>query len=45
MLDSSITCRIAVGPHQVRKVFAMQTLPGCEEPFDHGVGKLAGFSL
>ena len=26
-------------------MFTLQTLPGCEEPFDHGVGKLAGFSL
>ena len=23
----------------------LQTLPGCEEPFDAGVGKVAGFSL
>ena len=45
LLGSSITYRIAVGPHQGRKVFTLQTLPGCEEPFDHGVGKLAGFSL
>lgn len=36
---------IAVGPHQGRKVFTLQTLPGCEEPFDHRVGTLAGFSL
>jgi len=26
-------------------VITLQALPGCEEPFDHGVGKLAGFSL
>jgi hypothetical protein len=39
-LGSSITYRIAVGPHQGRKVFTLQTLPGCEEPFDH-LGKLA----
>jgi len=29
----SITYRIAVGPHQGRKVFISQTLPGTEEPF------------
>jgi hypothetical protein len=45
ILGSSITYRIAVGPQQGRKVFTLQTLPACEEPFDHGVGKVAGFSL
>jgi len=45
LLDSSITSRIAVGPQQGRKVFTLQTLPACEEPFDAGVGKVAGFSL
>ena len=45
LLGSSITYRIAVGPQQGRKVFTLQTLPGCEEPFDAGVGKVAGFSL
>jgi hypothetical protein len=39
------TYRIAVGPQQGRKVFTLQTLPACEEPFDTGVGKVAGFSL
>ena len=43
LLGSSITCRIAVGPQQGRKVFTLQTLPGCDEPFDGGVGKVAGF--
>ena len=28
-----------------RKVFTLQTLPRCGEPFDDGVGKVAGFSL
>ncbi len=42
---SSITYRIAVGPQQGRKVFTLQTLPACDEPFDDGVGKVAGFSL
>lgn len=23
----------------------LHTLPACDEPFDHGVGKMAGFSL
>ncbi|EAR22694.1 putative transposase [Nitrococcus mobilis Nb-231] len=45
LLGSSITYRIAVGPQQGRKVFTLQTLPACEEPFDAGVGKVAGFSL
>jgi hypothetical protein len=41
LLGSSITYRIAAGPHQGRKVFTLQTLPGCEEPLDHRVGTLA----
>lgn len=45
LLGSSITYRIAVGPQQGRKVFTLQTLPACDEPFDEGVGKVAGFSL
>lgn len=45
LLGSSITCRIAVGPQQGRKVFTLPTLPACDEPFDNGVGKVAGFSL
>jgi len=39
----SITYRIAVGPHQGRKVFTLQTLPCSEEPF--GTDQVAGFSL
>jgi ribosomal protein S27E len=39
----SITYRIAVGPHQGRKVFTLQTLPGTEEPFI--ADAVAGFSL
>ena len=42
---ASITYRIALGPHQGRKVFTLQSLPGCEEPLDQGLGKVAGFSL
>jgi hypothetical protein len=45
LLGSSITYRIAVGPQQGRKVFTLQTLPACDEPFDDGIGKVAGFSL
>jgi len=45
LLGASITYRIAVGPHQGRKVFTLQTLPGCEEPFEGGAGQVAGFSL
>jgi hypothetical protein len=45
LLGSSITYRIAVGPQQGRKVFTLQTLPACDEAFDDGVGKVAGFSL
>jgi hypothetical protein len=37
--------RIAVGPQQGRKVFTLQTLPACDEPFADGVGKVAGFYL
>ena len=45
LLGHSITYRIAVGPHQGRKVFTLQTMPSCNEPFDDSVGKVAGFSL
>ncbi len=45
LLGSSITYRIAVGPQQGRKVFTLQSLPACDEPFDDGVGQVAGFSL
>ena len=45
LLGSSITYRIAVGPHQGRKVYTLQMLPGCTEPFDAGLGKVTGFSL
>ena len=42
LLGSSITYRIAIGPQQGRKVFALQTLPACEEPFDGGLGRWPG---
>jgi hypothetical protein len=44
-LGSSITYRIAVGPQAGRKTFTLQTLPARDEPFDEGVGEVAGFSL
>jgi len=34
-----------VSPQAGRKVFTLQTLPACDEKFDDGVGKVAGFSL
>ena len=34
LLGHSITYRIAVGPQAGRKVFTLQTLPACDEPFD-----------
>ncbi len=45
LLGHSITYRIAVGAHAGRKVFTLQTLPSCNEPFVEPVGKMAGFSL
>jgi hypothetical protein len=47
LLGHSITYRIAVGPQAGRKVFTLQTLPGCEleDQSNDAVGKLAGFSL
>ncbi len=45
LLGASITYRIAVGSQRGRKVFTLQTLPACDQPFDDGVGKVAGFSL
>ena len=43
LMGHSITYRIAIGPHARRKVFTLQTHPGCTERFDDGVGKAAGF--
>jgi hypothetical protein len=36
------THHIAVGPQQGSKVFTLQTRPPCDQPFDDGVGKVAG---
>jgi hypothetical protein len=47
LLGSSVTYRIAVGPHQGRKVFTLQTLPDIESD-NLGIsnaGEVAGFSL
>jgi len=41
----SITYRIAVGPHQERQVFTLQTLSGTEEPFIDTADVVAGFTL
>ena len=41
----SITYRIAVGPHQGRKGFTLQTFPACDPDDPDTVGKTAGFSL
>ena len=42
----SVTYRIAVGPHQGRKAFTLQTLPArIDERLDSGLAKAAGFSL
>ena len=46
ILGSSITYRIAVGPlAKVARYSRYERLPACEELFDDGVGKEAGFSL
>jgi hypothetical protein len=36
LLGSAITYRIAGGPQQGRKVFTLQTLPACDDPFEEG---------
>ncbi len=43
-LGYPITYRIAVGPQQGRKVFALQTLPDCslDNPAGNSVDKKAG---
>ena len=45
LLGHCITYRIAVGPQQGRKVYTLQTVPATDEPYDTGVGQVAGFSL
>ncbi len=47
LYSHSITYRIAIGPHQGRKVFTLQTLPPVEEPKKgmSRIANVAGFSL
>lgn len=46
VIAHSVTYRIAVGPHQGRKAFTLQTVPAhTEERDDGGLAKAAGFSL
>ena len=47
VLGSSITYRIAVGPHEGRKAFSLQSLPpvGSLEESNARVARVAGFSL
>jgi len=42
---SSISCRIATGPHAWRKVVTLQTLPGNASPLEGEAGMVGGFSL
>jgi hypothetical protein len=42
---SSITYRIATGPHAGRKVVTLQTLPGDAGPIEGDAGQVGGFSL
>jgi hypothetical protein len=42
---SSITYRIATGPHTGRKVVTLQTLPGDAGLLEGGAGQVGGFSL
>jgi len=46
LIGHSITYRVAVGPHQGRKAFTLQTIPAhTEERDDDGLAQAAGFSL
>ena len=45
LLGHSITYRIALGPHQGRKAFALQTVPAATGPSDGNLARAAGFSL
>jgi len=45
LFGHSITYRVAVGPQQGPKVFTLQTLRSCNEPFDDTVGKVEGKEL
>ncbi len=45
LLGHAITYRIALGPHQGRKAFALQTVPAAAGPSDGNLARAAGFSL
>ena len=45
VLGHSITYRIALGPHQGRKAFTLQTVPAATESIDGKLARAAGLSL
>ena len=45
LLGHSITYRIALGAHQGRKAFTLQTVPAATEAIDGKLARAAGFSL
>ena len=45
LLGHAITYRIALGPHQGRKAFALQTVLAAAGPSDGNLARAAGFSL
>jgi hypothetical protein len=46
LVGHSVTYRIAMGPHQGRKAFTLQTMPArTDVRLDSGLAKVAGFSL
>ena len=45
LLGHSITYRVALGPHQGRKAFTLQTVPAAPDAIDGKLARAAGFSL
>ena len=45
LLGHSITYRVALGPHQGRKAFTLQTVPAATDAIDGKLARAAGFSL
>ena len=45
LLGHSITYRVALGPHQGRKAFTLQTVPAAPDTSDGKLARAAGFSL
>ena len=45
LLGHSITYRVALGPHQGRKAFTLQTVPAATDSIDGKLARAAGFSL